>query len=269
MPQQYSFLHRCPAVSRDCGERGAAPWVPDPVDGGAGRAAGLSVYHPGARPSAWTGRKRWTGRMEDRAGTEASSLVELMRMARQECDLWTRGSAIRRAGCAGLERNAAVTMENLLASVERPRGDGRRCSGRPWRTRSRCYGIVWPRRWNKARPGANSRPRIAGRSVGPRLGGGRLRVARAARRAFELSAPPGMCPVRRCSLCGAGACPCPLCLGSRAARCLRPAAAGTRALPAKPMIILVLAASKETAEHRGSKRHDSHGVRIHRRWRPE
>jgi hypothetical protein len=34
-------------------------------------------------------------------GTEAPSLVELMRMSYEEWDVWTRGSAIRRAGYAG------------------------------------------------------------------------------------------------------------------------------------------------------------------------
>ena len=48
------------------------------------------------------------------------SLVELMRMTREEWDLWTRGSAIRRAGYAGFERNVAVAMGNWLASMEEP-----------------------------------------------------------------------------------------------------------------------------------------------------
>ena len=51
-------------------------------------------------------------------GTESPSLVELMRMTREEWDVWTRGSAIRRAGYAGFRRNVAVAMGNWLASVE-------------------------------------------------------------------------------------------------------------------------------------------------------
>ena len=50
--------------------------------------------------------------------TESPSLVELMRMSREEWDRWTRGSAIRRAGYAGLKRNAAVALGNWLASVD-------------------------------------------------------------------------------------------------------------------------------------------------------
>mgnify|MGYP006201793747 CR=1 FL=1 len=52
--------------------------------------------------------------------TESPSLVELMRMTREEWDLWTRGSAIRRAGYAGFKRNVAVAMGNWLASVDEP-----------------------------------------------------------------------------------------------------------------------------------------------------
>lgn len=58
---------------------------------------------------------------EDLPDTQAPSLVELMRMTREEWDLWTRGSAIRRAGYAGFKRNVAVAIGNWLASVdERP-----------------------------------------------------------------------------------------------------------------------------------------------------
>jgi hypothetical protein len=53
-------------------------------------------------------------------GTEAPSLVELMRMSYEEWDVWTRGSAIRRAGYAGFRRNVAVALGNWLASVEDP-----------------------------------------------------------------------------------------------------------------------------------------------------
>jgi epoxyqueuosine reductase len=34
--------------------------------------------------------------------------------------VWTRGSAIRRAGYAGFKRNVAVAMGNWLASVDEP-----------------------------------------------------------------------------------------------------------------------------------------------------
>jgi hypothetical protein len=53
-------------------------------------------------------------------GLEAPSLVELMRMSYEEGDAWTRGSAIRRAGCAGFRRNVAVALGTWLASVEEP-----------------------------------------------------------------------------------------------------------------------------------------------------
>jgi epoxyqueuosine reductase QueG len=53
-------------------------------------------------------------------GTEAPSLVELMGMSYAEWDVWTRGSAIRRAGYAGFRRNVAVAMGNWLAAVDEP-----------------------------------------------------------------------------------------------------------------------------------------------------
>ena len=51
-------------------------------------------------------------------GTELPSLVDLMRMTREEWDEWTRGSAIRRAGYTGFRRNVAVALGNWLASAE-------------------------------------------------------------------------------------------------------------------------------------------------------
>lgn len=64
---------------------------------------------------------------EDRPGvptdlpaTDSPSLVELMRMTPEEWDLWTRGSAIRRAGYAGFKRNVAVALGNWLVSVDDP-----------------------------------------------------------------------------------------------------------------------------------------------------
>jgi epoxyqueuosine reductase len=53
-------------------------------------------------------------------GTSAPSLVELMRMTREDWDAFSRGSAIRRAGYAGFKRNVAVAMGNWLASVAEP-----------------------------------------------------------------------------------------------------------------------------------------------------
>ncbi|HUG40516.1 MAG TPA: hypothetical protein VMM12_08530 [Longimicrobiales bacterium] len=44
--------------------------------------------------------------------------MALMRMTREDWDVWTRGSAIRRAGYAGFRRNVAVAVGNWLASVE-------------------------------------------------------------------------------------------------------------------------------------------------------
>jgi epoxyqueuosine reductase len=41
-------------------------------------------------------------------------------MSYEEWDVWTRGSAIRRAGYAGFRRNVAVGLGNWLASVEEP-----------------------------------------------------------------------------------------------------------------------------------------------------
>ncbi|HUF13879.1 MAG TPA: tRNA epoxyqueuosine(34) reductase QueG [Longimicrobiales bacterium] len=56
----------------------------------------------------------------DLPGTGSPSLIELMAMTREEWDVWTRGSAIRRAGYAGFKRNVAVAMGNWLASVVDP-----------------------------------------------------------------------------------------------------------------------------------------------------
>ena len=56
----------------------------------------------------------------DLPGMESPSLIELMRMTREEWDVWTRGSAIRRAGYAGFKRNVAVAMGNWLSQLEEP-----------------------------------------------------------------------------------------------------------------------------------------------------
>jgi epoxyqueuosine reductase QueG len=43
-----------------------------------------------------------------------------MRMSYEEWDAWARGSAIRRAGYAGLRRDVAVGLANWLAGVDEP-----------------------------------------------------------------------------------------------------------------------------------------------------
>ncbi len=53
-------------------------------------------------------------------GTNAPTLVELMRMTRKEWDAFSRRSAIRRAGYAGCTRNIVAAMGNWLASVDDP-----------------------------------------------------------------------------------------------------------------------------------------------------
>ena len=60
------------------------------------------------------------GRRRVHPGTEAPSLVELMRMTREEWDVFSRGSAIRRSGYAGFKRNVAVAMGNWLAGLDEP-----------------------------------------------------------------------------------------------------------------------------------------------------
>lgn len=51
-------------------------------------------------------------------GTSAPSLVELMRMTPEEWDVFSRGSAIRRAGYAEFRRNVAVALGNWLAGLD-------------------------------------------------------------------------------------------------------------------------------------------------------
>lgn len=56
-------------------------------------------------------------------GTEAPSLVELMRMNRDDWEAFSRGSAIRRVGHAGFRRNVAVAIGNWLSELdEAPEG---------------------------------------------------------------------------------------------------------------------------------------------------
>jgi epoxyqueuosine reductase len=53
-------------------------------------------------------------------GTALPSLVSLMRMTYAEWDEWTRGSAMRRSGYAGLKRNVAVALGNWGAGAGEP-----------------------------------------------------------------------------------------------------------------------------------------------------
>jgi epoxyqueuosine reductase QueG len=81
------------------------------------RVPGLSGSRPD--PDAGTGTHPHP-HTHRRPATEAPSLVELMRMSCEEWDVWTRGSAIRRAGYAGFRRNVAVGMGKWLAGVDEP-----------------------------------------------------------------------------------------------------------------------------------------------------
>ena len=60
------------------------------------------------------------GHRLEHPGTSAPSLVELMRMTRAQWDVFSRGSALRRAGYAGFKRNVAVALGNWLAHVHHP-----------------------------------------------------------------------------------------------------------------------------------------------------
>ena len=52
--------------------------------------------------------------------TDGPALVDLMRMSEDEWDAYTRGSAMRRAGYAGLRRNVAIALGNWLAASDTP-----------------------------------------------------------------------------------------------------------------------------------------------------
>jgi epoxyqueuosine reductase len=93
---------------------------------------GYAARGPGARPVGVEGASAETqGRKDARTGTprsaahpgtDAPGLTELLAMALSE-EAWesfSRGSAIRRAGRAGLARNASVALGNWLSSVEHP-----------------------------------------------------------------------------------------------------------------------------------------------------
>jgi epoxyqueuosine reductase len=52
--------------------------------------------------------------------TDGPALIDLMRMSEDEWDVFTRGSAMRRAGYAGLRRNVAIALGNWLAALDAP-----------------------------------------------------------------------------------------------------------------------------------------------------
>ena len=52
--------------------------------------------------------------------TDGPALVDLMRMSEDEWDAYTRGSAMRRAGYAGLRRNVAIALGNWLDASDTP-----------------------------------------------------------------------------------------------------------------------------------------------------
>ena len=52
--------------------------------------------------------------------TDGPALVDLMKMGEDEWDAFTRGSAMRRAGYAGLRRNVAIALGNWLTTLEAP-----------------------------------------------------------------------------------------------------------------------------------------------------
>lgn len=52
--------------------------------------------------------------------TDGPALVELMKMSEDERDAYTRGSAMRRAGYAGLRRKVAIALGNWLSGSDTP-----------------------------------------------------------------------------------------------------------------------------------------------------
>jgi epoxyqueuosine reductase len=79
---------------------------------------GYAARGPGERPVGVEALPGEHGSTETHPGTEAPSLVELMRMTRQDWDAFSRGSAIQRAGYEGFKRNVAVAMGNWLGGLE-------------------------------------------------------------------------------------------------------------------------------------------------------
>jgi hypothetical protein len=108
---------RCPYNIRfasDAVEPGYAARGPGEPPGGVEPLDTPEIRHPG------TESPSLIALLGSLPGTEAPSLVELMRMSYEEWDVSTRGSAIRRAGYAGLKRNVAVAMGNWLAATDDP-----------------------------------------------------------------------------------------------------------------------------------------------------
>ncbi|HEX9710293.1 MAG TPA: tRNA epoxyqueuosine(34) reductase QueG [Candidatus Thermoplasmatota archaeon] len=116
-------------AARGPGERPAGVEPPPGVEAVVGERAveadghvsaetsGRSDARAGRSPRPW-GEDADDGRPHPwHPGTEAPSLVELMRMTREDWDAFSRGSAIRRAGYAGFKRNVAVAMGNWLAGM--------------------------------------------------------------------------------------------------------------------------------------------------------
>jgi epoxyqueuosine reductase len=72
---------------------------------------------PGARPPGVEALPGETTSPTPHPGTDAPSLVALMRMSRADWEAFSRGSPIRRAGYAGFKRNVAVAIGNWLATA--------------------------------------------------------------------------------------------------------------------------------------------------------
>lgn len=129
---RHSSQEACPWHQRFAGESsepgyaarrpGERPTGVEP-EGGVEAAVTAETAEPGrpgsprAQDAAAGGATPWPDR-PPHPGTEAPSLVDLMRMTREDWDAFSRGSAIRRAGYAGFKRNVAVAMGNWLAGME-------------------------------------------------------------------------------------------------------------------------------------------------------
>jgi len=79
---------------------------------------GYAARGPGERPTGVEALPGEVASADGHPGTRAPSLVDLMRMTREDWDAFSRGSAIRRSGYAGFKRNVAVVMGNWLAGLE-------------------------------------------------------------------------------------------------------------------------------------------------------
>jgi epoxyqueuosine reductase len=83
---------------------------------------GYAARGPGKRPVGVAGVPGEDLSGERHPGTQAPSLIELLETALDPArwDAYSRGSAIRRAGRAGLARNVCVALGNWLAEVYEP-----------------------------------------------------------------------------------------------------------------------------------------------------